>query len=444
MNTTNAAIDLKAAETSALAEYLKDCKCMLFEPDVEGAFEYAFRAGAALASTAAQPPAGWVMVPEHATPEIACAIEQEIDAQVGASGMSGCMEGNGYRMWDAALASAPKAEPERPAVQVAPEIPGIRGPRPFVPDLSTNDGAQALAKHVNVSFASIGAAPDPWLRDGSLLYRLTDALRANRDEINVTMANGSRNPAVRDAAAEKLRNMLDAAQAAPAAVAGPSDAEIDALIKDEWGEMRGAPLMRHRQFAKSILKKWGSLPAPATQAAPQPAAQQGKAAYRENWDAELGRTAMRFVDRAGDVHPGVDDAETICADFHAAMYAVIERMPHVQRMNAAQPQEAAPGVQGDAWRDHLWEVAEVLGCLPCTADEILPKARAVAEDAARWRETLMHVGAANHLGGKHFTLNTLRIMDQMSLLRGSVAQHFTKCIDASRAARSQQEGKSHG
>ena len=29
-------------------------------------------------------------------------------------------------------------------------------------------------------------------------------------------------------------------------------------------------------------------------------------------DAELGKTAMRFVDRAGDVHPGIDDAETIC------------------------------------------------------------------------------------------------------------------------------------
>lgn len=60
-------------------------------------------------------------------------------------------------------------------------------------------------------------------------------------------------------------------------------------------------------------------------------------------------------------------------------------------------------------------------------------ADSVLEDAARWRETLMHIGAANHLGGQHFTLNTLRIADQMFLLRGSVAQHFTKCIDAARA-----------
>lgn len=40
--------------------------------------------------------------------------------------------------------------------------------------------------------------------------------------------------------------------------------------------------------------------------APQPA-------DAEAWDAELGRVAMRFVDRAGDVHPGIDDAERICA-----------------------------------------------------------------------------------------------------------------------------------
>lgn len=54
---------------------------------------------------------------------------------------------------------------------------------------------------------------------------------------------------------------------------------------------------------------------------------------QQSWDAELGRTAMQFVDRAGDVHPGIDDAETICAEFYKAMMAVIERMPHVQRMS---------------------------------------------------------------------------------------------------------------
>lgn len=36
-------------------------------------------------------------------------------------------------------------------------------------------------------------------------------------------------------------------------------------------------------------------------------------------NARLGKVAMRFVDRAGDVHPGIDDAETICAEFYKAM-----------------------------------------------------------------------------------------------------------------------------
>lgn len=75
------------------------------------------------------------------------------------------------------------------------------------------------------------------------------------------------------------------------------------------------------------------------QAAPKAAP--GEPSYSEKWDAELGRAAMRFVDRAGDVHPGIDDAETICAEFYKAMSEVIERMPHVQRMT---PRKAAPGV----------------------------------------------------------------------------------------------------
>lgn len=69
-----------------------------------------------------------------------------------------------------------------------------------------------------------------------------------------------------------------------------------------------------------------------------PAAAVEAAAYREKWDAELGRTAMRFVDRAGDVHPGIDDADQICREFHEAMSAVINQMPHVQMMRSAAPQ----------------------------------------------------------------------------------------------------------
>lgn len=43
------------------------------------------------------------------------------------------------------------------------------------------------------------------------------------------------------------------------------------------------------------------------EAAAAPKAAPGEPVYREKWDAELGRTAMRFVDRAGDVHPGIDE-----------------------------------------------------------------------------------------------------------------------------------------
>ena len=84
---------------------------------------------------------------------------------------------------------------------------------------------------------------------------------------------------------------------------------------------------------------WGYVRADATPKQAAPTAARGEPSYSEKWDAELGRTAMRFVDRAGDVRPGIDDAETICAEFYKAMSEVIERMPHVQRMT---PRKAAP------------------------------------------------------------------------------------------------------
>jgi hypothetical protein len=58
------------------------------------------------------------------------------------------------------------------------------------------------------------AQDDPWLRDRSLLYRLTDERHPqNRDEINVTMANGSRSDAAREARAVELLSLLS--EAAP-------------------------------------------------------------------------------------------------------------------------------------------------------------------------------------------------------------------------------------
>lgn len=39
---------------------------------------------------------------------------------------------------------------------------------------------------------------------------------------------------------------------------------------------------------------------------------------QEQW-AEIGLIAFKFVDRAGDPHPGIDGAEDICAEFYMAI-----------------------------------------------------------------------------------------------------------------------------
>lgn len=50
---------------------------------------------------------------------------------------------------------------------------------------------------------------DGWLQDGSLLYRLTDESKPqNRDEINVTMADGSRSEASRTRRAGELLDRI--------------------------------------------------------------------------------------------------------------------------------------------------------------------------------------------------------------------------------------------
>ena len=74
-----------------------------------------------------------------------------------------------------------------------------------------------------------------------------------------------------------------------------------------------------------------------------------------------------------------------------------------------------------------------------------PAAQGLEQDAERWGEVLRHVGAAPHFGGQHFTLNTLQAPDtalgfKANLMSGSVAQHFTKAIDASLAAQAKQGG----
>lgn len=138
------------------------------------------------------------------------------------------------------------------------------------------------------------------------------------------------------------------AQAAPAAVTGPSDEALRLSVDHAHEILRRLMYHRDGDFFINVNRSGAEalhtstiativhaalVAAPTTQAAP--------AAQVDALDAELGRVAMGFVDRAGDVRPGIDDAETICAEFHAAMSAVIERMPHVQRMNAANKEASA-------------------------------------------------------------------------------------------------------
>ena len=70
---------------------------------------------------------------------------------------------------------------------------------------------------------------DGWLQDGGLLYRLTDDVRVpeNRDEINVTMADGSRSPESRARRAGELLDRIRAAQPAPVAPDGFAIVPVD-------------------------------------------------------------------------------------------------------------------------------------------------------------------------------------------------------------------------
>lgn len=77
-------------------------------------------------------------------------------------------------------------------------------------------------------------------------------------------------------------------------------------------------------------------------------------------DAGLGRVAMKYVDRAGDIDPTCDPAERICTQFYEAMSAELERhYPHARR--SIRPEDFDPdsvpatmpeqGSMSRPWRD---------------------------------------------------------------------------------------------
>ncbi len=82
------------------------------------------------------------------------------------------------------------------------------------PERPTRDMVCAYARAIESATLEAVAKQEPppmhndgWLQDGGLLYRLTDGRRPeNRDEINVTMADGSRSP---EARARRAGELLD-------------------------------------------------------------------------------------------------------------------------------------------------------------------------------------------------------------------------------------------
>ena len=86
--------------------------------------------------------------------------------------------------------------------------------------------------------AAVGPAGDGWLQDGGLLYRLTDERRPqNRDEINVTMADGSRSNEARARRAGELLDRIRAAapQAPDDLKAIPVAGQCRFKGEKEWG-----------------------------------------------------------------------------------------------------------------------------------------------------------------------------------------------------------------
>ena len=61
-----------------------------------------------------------------------------------------------------------------------------------------------------------------------------------------------------------------------------------------------------------------------------------------------------------------------------------------------------------------------------------------AQDAARWREAIKTVGAERQIDGARYVIRGLEA--PINVMRGCVAEHFTKSIDAALAAQAKQGG----
>ncbi|QTP32779.1 hypothetical protein B7759_01357 [Burkholderia glumae] len=118
--------------------------------------------------------------------------------------------------------------------------------------LAMDEYGDALRALLTSPRAAVPAA-DPWLISGSLLYRLTDERRpTNRDEISVTMADGSRESVAREARARQILALLDAAPAAPVAEAEPAPNPLRRRVERLLVELHAEGRLSEGQCAKML------------------------------------------------------------------------------------------------------------------------------------------------------------------------------------------------
>ena len=85
---------------------------------------------------------------------------------------------------------------------------------------------------------------------------------------------------------------------------------------------------------------------------------------------------------------------------------------------------------------YLKQDLEAMLAAPAHPAEGVPAQAADAQDAARWRETIKHVGDEDRFSAARYVIRGIEA--PRNVMRGSVAEHFTKSIDAALAAQAKQ------
>jgi len=91
-----------------------------------------------------------------------------------------------------------------------------------------------------------------------------------------------------------------------------------------------------------------------------------------------------------------------------------------------------PGASSSEWYWIIWQAAHAAG--------FEAGRKAGGRDGERWREVINHVGAERTNNGRDQRFTLTYLYWPHNLMKGSVAEHFTRCIDAA-IDRAMQEGK---